>query len=141
MSYSVQVSNDATNWNTVYSETSSEGGKELLADLDADGRYVRILLEERTTEFGFSLYEVEVYGSENTVTGISSFESKSLTLYPNPAHNKVVVLGADNSTWTIYSLQGEELLQGNSSEINIETLAIGTYILSADNQKTKLVKN
>ncbi|MHB8125900.1 MAG: discoidin domain-containing protein [Desulfitobacteriaceae bacterium] len=40
--YSIQVSNDAVNWTTVYSTSTGDGGIDDITGLSASGRYVRM---------------------------------------------------------------------------------------------------
>ncbi|WP_370083964.1 discoidin domain-containing protein [Streptacidiphilus sp. MAP12-16] len=58
--YQVQVSNDGTNWTTVYSTTTATGGIDDF-DVTGSGRYVRLNLTQRGTAYGYSLYEFGVY--------------------------------------------------------------------------------
>ncbi|MCL5282753.1 MAG: choice-of-anchor D domain-containing protein, partial [Planctomycetes bacterium] len=78
--YRLQVSNDASTWSEVYSTTAGDGGVDdiTLASL-ASGRYVRMLGTQRATVYGYSLYEMEVYGTGamNHAPTVSSF-SKTL---------------------------------------------------------------
>ncbi|WP_018341668.1 discoidin domain-containing protein [Cytophaga aurantiaca] len=71
-SYQIQVSTDSTNWTTVYQTTTGNGAKDILTNLTGTGRYVRMLLTERGTQWGYSLYAFEVYGDPScgaTITG------------------------------------------------------------------------
>jgi len=61
-SYQIQVSNDASSWTTVYTDTAGDGGTDDVA-LSASGRYVRMYSSARTTQWGNSLYEMEVYAT------------------------------------------------------------------------------
>lgn len=61
-SFQIQVSPDATNWTTLYSTTTGTGGFEDLTGLSGTGRYVRMYGIERGTVYGYSLYEMEVFG-------------------------------------------------------------------------------
>ncbi len=63
--YHIDVSNDATNWSTVYSTTTGKGGVENLS-LTATGRYVRMYGTARATGYGYSLWEFEVHGTVDT---------------------------------------------------------------------------
>lgn len=59
--YKIQVSGDAITWTTVYDQTNGAPG---IADINfnaVNGRYVRMLGVTRTTPYGFSLYEFNVY--------------------------------------------------------------------------------
>ncbi|WP_264031627.1 discoidin domain-containing protein [Cellulosimicrobium sp. SH8] len=60
--YEVQTSPDGETWTTVHTVTDGDGGYDEL-DVAATGRYVRLYLTERATQWGFSLYELEVYGT------------------------------------------------------------------------------
>ncbi len=59
--YQVQTSNDGTTWSTVYSTTTGDGGVDDLG-VSASGRYVRVYGTARGTGYGYSLWELEVYG-------------------------------------------------------------------------------
>ncbi|QMU71471.1 discoidin domain-containing protein [Streptacidiphilus sp. P02-A3a] len=59
-SYQVQVSNDNTNWTTIYSTTSGTGGVDDF-NVSGSGRYVRLYLTQRGTTYGYSLYEFGIY--------------------------------------------------------------------------------
>ncbi|MEU4164936.1 discoidin domain-containing protein [Actinoplanes sp. NPDC026670] len=60
VAYRVQVSADGTAWKTVYATTSGVGGT-VTVPLDAvTGRHVRVYGTRRSTEYGYSLFEIEV---------------------------------------------------------------------------------
>jgi hypothetical protein len=58
--YQVQVSNNGTDWTTLYSTTSGDGGFDLIP-VSASGRYVRMNGTARATGFGYSLWEFGIY--------------------------------------------------------------------------------
>ena len=58
--YQVQTSPDAATWTTVHSTTTGDGGVDDLA-ISGTGRYVRILGTSRATQWGYSLWELEIY--------------------------------------------------------------------------------
>ncbi|MCK5655296.1 MAG: discoidin domain-containing protein [Candidatus Aureabacteria bacterium] len=63
-SYKIQVSNNKTDWTDIYSTATGDGGvDELIFAAPVTARYVRMYGTERGTEWGYSLYEFEVYGS------------------------------------------------------------------------------
>jgi hypothetical protein len=59
--YQIQVSADASSWTTVATTTTGAGGTETRA-VSATGRYVRMLGTQRATQYGYSLWELEVFG-------------------------------------------------------------------------------
>jgi hexosaminidase len=60
--YQIQVSSDATTWTTVFSTATGDGAVDDLT-VSGSGRYVRMLGTARATMWGYSLWEMEVYGS------------------------------------------------------------------------------
>ncbi|MFJ6213938.1 discoidin domain-containing protein [Streptomyces sp. NPDC092296] len=59
-SYQIQLSDDGSNWRTVYTTTTGSGGVDDF-DVSGSGRYVRLNLTQRGTAYGYSLYEFGVY--------------------------------------------------------------------------------
>ena len=61
--YTIDVSNDATTWTTIYTTTTGDGGIDQLSGLTGSGRYIRMRGTARGTPYGYSLWEFEVQGS------------------------------------------------------------------------------
>lgn len=61
--YRVEVSADSSTWTPVAAETAGNGGRDDFTGLTAKGRYLRVYGAARGTPYGYSLHEVEVYGS------------------------------------------------------------------------------
>jgi hypothetical protein len=61
--YTIQVSPDGTAWTTVFSTTTGNGGTDDLTGLAGTGRFVRVHGTVRGTSFGYSLFEMQVYGT------------------------------------------------------------------------------
>lgn len=60
--YRIQVSDSPDGgWQDVYMETKGNGEVDDIQGLNATGRYLRIYGEQRGSEWGYSLWEVEVY--------------------------------------------------------------------------------
>jgi hypothetical protein len=60
--FQIQTSNDAANWTTVYSTTTGTGGNQTL-NVSGTGRYVRLYGTHRSTQYGYSLWEFQVFGT------------------------------------------------------------------------------
>jgi hypothetical protein len=63
--FEIQVSDNATSWTSIYSTTTSAGGTQSLT-VNGTGRYVRMYGTQRTTGYGYSLWEFKVYGGGTT---------------------------------------------------------------------------
>lgn len=61
-SYEILVSQDAVEYSKVYETDKSQGKTEVLTFDETPARYVRILCRKRSTGYGSSLFEMEVYG-------------------------------------------------------------------------------
>lgn len=62
--YELQTSDDAKNWKTVYTNKTGKGGTEEIKLTPTAARYVKMMGISRATNFGYSLYEFEVYGAK-----------------------------------------------------------------------------
>ncbi len=71
-SYQIQTSLDATNWTTVWSTTTADGGYEASHFPPTDARYVRMYGTQRGTGWGYSIYEFKVYPTGAFDNGIAN---------------------------------------------------------------------
>lgn len=60
-SYQIQTSNDGVTWTAIYVTTTGDGGVDDLSGLNANARYIRMFGTVRATQYGYSLWEFEVY--------------------------------------------------------------------------------
>ncbi len=58
--FQLQVSTDNVNWTSIYSTTTGTGGIQTL-NVSGTGRYIRMYGTQRATQYGYSLWEFEVY--------------------------------------------------------------------------------
>jgi beta-glucosidase len=68
--FQIQVSNDNSTWTTIYSTTTGTGGNETFP-FSVTARYIRMYGTARATQWGYSIFEFDVYGLTTTppVTG------------------------------------------------------------------------
>jgi hypothetical protein len=60
--YSVDISNDDKDWETVYSTKEGKDGLKLIFfDTAKEARYVRVIGTVRKTTWGYSLWEFQVF--------------------------------------------------------------------------------
>ena len=58
--FQIQTSNDNVNWTSIYSTTTGTGGIQSLT-VSGSGRYVRMYGTTRATQWGYSLWEFQVF--------------------------------------------------------------------------------
>lgn len=78
-SYKIQISNDAANWVDVYSTANGDGGLDTISFNAVNARYVRMYGSQKATQWGYSLWEFEVYAK-----GDSSTPAPTPTPTPTP---------------------------------------------------------
>lgn len=87
--YRIEISDDAIVWTTVIARSGMPRGARIdtLAELTGKGRYLRMYGTARTSTYGYSLYEFEVY-HDKWGLGANAFPVKNNVLqpYPNPFH-------------------------------------------------------
>ncbi|MEZ0109638.1 hypothetical protein ABH920_003652 [Catenulispora sp. EB89] len=69
--FQIQTSNDGTTWTSIYSTTTGTGGIQTLT-VAGSGRYVRMYGTARATQYGYSLWEFQVYGTLGSGGGCST---------------------------------------------------------------------
>jgi hypothetical protein len=104
--------------------------------LSGTGRYVRIYGTARGTQWGYSIWELEVYGTSagrmNVNQSVSEVPSGEIVLYPNPAVNTVHIEGvADNTPVRALSPMGTRVYEYKvvQGTIDVSNLPTGSYIL------------
>ncbi len=103
--YQIQVSSNATTWSTVQSVTGNTSSGVLDYPVSGTGRYVRILGTQMGSYYGYSLWEIQVYGTP-TATNLSagrpvtasSFYTDPYTLVTYPA--SYAVDGNGGTRWS-----------------------------------------
>jgi F5/8 type C domain/Beta-1,3-glucanase/Putative Ig domain len=80
--FQIQTSNDNSTWTPVFSTTTGTGGTQTL-NVSGSGRYIRMYGTVRATQYGYSIFEFQVFagtggGTGNTVT-VTSPGSQSWT--------------------------------------------------------------
>ena len=107
--YKVQVSNDGQVWIDISDINDGDGGLDELSYKDVTGRYVRMLGIEVGSDYGYSLWEFEVYGTtlksklqeiykKYKDLDISSYTPNSIARYQEALNNAVKVYNDDDVT-------------------------------------------
>ena len=98
--YQIQLSNDGTTWTTVATRTNGIGGTETLTFPNATGRYVRMNGTARGTQYGYSLWEFEVFDDANSqVRGTHTVTTGGQAL-DDPASSTAT--GTQLITWSLH---------------------------------------
>jgi endoglucanase Acf2 len=85
--YKVEVSLDEEDWTSVYNETAGKGGQKTIEFEPVAARYVRVTTLQRSTQYGASLFEIEVFGTEylggTAISSVSANDNIRISLFNN----------------------------------------------------------
>ncbi len=149
--FQIQVSSDNQTWSTVYSNYNHLGG-ETDVTMDVAARYVKMYGWQRATQWGYSLYEFEVYGNalgggpQFVTVGQEMVKSEALSLVPNPANYEVLISGMEEAAGVkVFDVLGvvvaEFKSQSGSLVVDVSAWPAGVYFVQAGGVVKKLMVN
>ncbi len=133
--YFIEVSENGSTWNKIIEQTNGFGGIEKWTT-DANARYIRLTGTKRGTEWGYSIYEFEVFNLDTLSSSNDDKENLPLQFslyqnYPNPFNPSTTIsyqLPKNGFvTLKIYDVLGREV----STLVN-EYKSAGNYKLNFD---------
>jgi len=127
--YSISISPDSLTWTQVVNVTAGVAGTTNFT-VTGTARYVRLIGTKRATAYGYSLYELQVFGSSSTSLLANAGGDKSVS---NPINN--IVLDGSTSvgtnlkyTWQqVAGPQKLKMLDSTVSKLNIIPPSDGVY--------------
>jgi hypothetical protein len=137
--YRIEVSDDEVNWNLIVNQSNGFGNIEKW-NVNAEGRYIRLTGTKRATEYGYSIYEFEVFYDLTTDVqesdeGIIS-DYRLEQNYPNPFNPvttiKYSIPSGSNHEMGIVSLKIYDLLGREIATLVNENKAPGIYEIQFD---------
>jgi hypothetical protein len=95
---------DNATWITLQDVQNNTSLSNDFTNLTGTGRYVRIYGTARGTTYGYSIYELEVYGTAATTRMATTTPAvaapgneQSISVYPIPAHDEIIIRIPDGS--------------------------------------------
>jgi hypothetical protein len=147
-SYRIETSVDNVNWSVQKTVTAGAGGTEDLSFPAVSARYVRMFGLTRATEYGYSIWEFEVYTTLASIKQLSYSPSPvkevAVIVSPNPAKDVVTIKGLPSQSLVrVYNINGQQVhfskSTGNTVQINVSNWPKGIYIISSGNVRKKVV--
>jgi glucose/arabinose dehydrogenase len=132
--YEVQVSNDSITWSRVKAITGNTTTLNDHTGLTATGRYVRIYGTIRNTPYGYSINELEVYGtlSSSSIAYVPETKTDAFKVYPNPVYSVLTIGGVKTAhLFNIINISTSQVTKMESANgtLNVGRLPAGTYIV------------
>jgi hypothetical protein len=139
--YEMQVSDNGTDWTTVYSQTNGKAGVHVF-DIEPNiiTTYLKMNgIKRNTTGTGYALKEFEAY-EYGFINGISSFDfnDKTINIYPVPSVNELSIQTSSDIQIRQVKILNEagQFIESrsfnatdNNNTVNISGLQHGTYFL------------
>ena len=69
-----------------------------------------------------------------------ALQSGQIVVYPNPAHDLLIVQGAETQPFRVFDLQGRIVKETTTNEVNVIDLQPGTYLLQVGTQAVRFIK-
>lgn len=139
--YQIQSSNDGQKWTTVYTQNAGTGGTEDFSFAPASGRYVRFLGVQRSSQYGYSMFEFQVFNSGGTGSGNGgSGGTSGLPVISKPPVSQSVLVDQSAAFFVTASGTGPFTYQWQKNGVAIPGATHATYntdaVVAADNNST-----
>jgi hypothetical protein len=153
--YLVQVSSDNANWSTVKNITGNSSLTNDHTGLSATCRYVRMYGTARGSAYGYSIYELEVYGTAATTrkaatAAVASDENnlaQRIQVYPVPSKDEVTITLPEMPQKTqivVTDLTGKTyytgIASGNTHKLYLNKYPAGIYVVQLISGNQKIIK-
>ncbi|GGG83776.1 discoidin domain-containing protein [Paenibacillus radicis (ex Gao et al. 2016)] len=112
--YKLQVSLDGTHWTDVYEQANSSGGTEKIL-VDALGRYVRMQGLAKSGQWGYSIYEMEIYGQD--APNLALGKPAQTSSFSNPQQTAAAAFDGEQSTRWSASESADNWIQVDLEQI------------------------
>lgn len=131
--YMIQLSDDASNWTTIKTVVGNTTLVNDHTDVSGAGRYVRIFGTARATPWGYSIFELEVYGGSNTAPTAYAGEDVVIHLPENSLELQGVGNDSDGAIaaygWSVESGPNSPTISNaDSATVFVTDLIAGTYL-------------
>ena len=123
-------------------------GADLLKDIALIGKWVYegdylLLLDKAgnvlATEALANIKRI-TFSTSGPVTDAEGVHNNSILVYPNPTQDVLMIQGIDAQALRVYDLQGRLLMQEEGTQVGVQHLAEGTYLLQIGTQVVRFIK-
>ena len=134
--YTIDVSENGTDWTNAYTTTTGIGGIETLTLDGQRGRYIRMRGTVRATTYGYSLFEFETYGiAVDTNPALISFVAPAADAVIAKTTNVSLQVAITDTSWVpnggynYYLDYNAPVKVNNLNAVNLGLLATGPHTL------------
>jgi hypothetical protein len=115
----------------------------VLEFLGADGIWINVapIIDYIKNTLTYNLTDftaVTASDGSATLTVIPIEHSPSIGVYPNPTSGVLYIVSREPQHATLFSITGQKILETNASELHLDNLPSGVYLLSLQNSKKQI---
>ncbi|MCR5703360.1 MAG: discoidin domain-containing protein [Eubacterium sp.] len=139
--YTIDISTDGTKYETVATVISDQGERWDIVEFAQmkSARYIRIYGTSRTTQYGYSIWDMAVYGTENQIVDQTTTK-KQTTKKQNSTTKKQEVTTQRVVTTTSKEVTTLQELTTSLEEKEVSSTTTGTTKASVNKKKTEVKK-
>lgn len=138
--YLIEGSINGTDWTTIVSKTGMAGGSRIdrINGLSSAARYVRLTGTARNLTYGYSIFELQIYGTTLLTTILSPGQPNALTIYANSATQRIV-MSESVAAIALFTIAGKKVVEATEvSQLDIASVAKGIYLARLTDQSGKV---
>jgi hypothetical protein len=126
----------------------NRSGAEVVKDVAVIGKWVYegdnlVLLDKEgnllATEALSNIKRI-TFSVSGPTTDIENSNSNTILVYPNPTKGLLMIQGIEAQALRVYDLQGRLLIQEEGTQVNVNNLTNGTYLLQVGTQVVRFIK-
>ena len=118
----------------------------LAQDIHAIGKWVfvgndlQLLDKEGNLLASEAVANIRKITFSHSETAVEDAPHTDIIIYPNPAHNILIIKGIESQLLRVYDIQGKMILREHGTEVHVSHLATGTYLLQIGTQVVRFIK-
>ena len=126
----------------------NRSGAEAAQDLAVIGKWVYegdnlVLLDKEGNRLATErLSDIKkiTFAVSGPVTDLENSNNHTILVYPNPTKGLLLIQGIESQALRVYDLQGRLLIQEEGTQVDVNHLANGTYLLQIGTQVVRFIK-
>lgn len=115
----------------------------MLEFLNSDGVWINVLptIDDVNNTLTYNLTDfttITASDASATLTVTPLQQDQKIGVYPNPTSGLLHIVSTEPQHAILYSITGQKILETNASELHLDTLPSGVYVLNLENSKKQI---